>query len=238
MHRLKPRVLLTHKLREMGTALPMEILDNDYSLREKIKNIMKKYDTGTRFANIPLQKASVLLPLFIKEEKIHLLFTVRSMKLKTMPGDVCFPGGRREQTDKDDVQTALREAKEEIGLCPEQSPRYLITPVVAVVEEPFQACPDPNEVADVFLVPLDFFLSSDHYTILHFNVPGTGTHRLHTFHYEDKEKKKIFKIWGLTAHLALLLAVILLEKAPSFDYNLQNVLLVNENALLSSYSKL
>ncbi|OCT84427.1 peroxisomal coenzyme A diphosphatase NUDT7 [Xenopus laevis] len=235
----------------MEPESPLQILDNDYRLKEKIKNIIKKYDVGTRFASIPLQKASVLLPLFIKEGKINLLFTVRSMELKTMPGDVCFPGGRREQTDRDDIQTALREAKEEIGLCPEQveiigrlipcmsvSPRYLITPVVAVVEEPFQACPDPNEVADVFLVPLDFFLSSDQYSILNVNVPRTGIHKIHAFHYEDKQKKKIYKIWGLTAHLALLLAVILLEKAPSFDYDLQNVLLSAENALLSSYSRM
>lgn len=37
-----------------------------------------------------------------------------------MPGDVCFPGGRQDPSDEDDIQTALRETKEEIGLCPEQ----------------------------------------------------------------------------------------------------------------------
>ncbi|XP_075432868.1 peroxisomal coenzyme A diphosphatase NUDT7 [Ascaphus truei] len=202
------------------------------SLPEKIKRNLRKYDVGSRYSHIPLRKASILLPLLIRNGKLHLLLTVRSMKLNTMPGDVCFPGGRSDPTDIDEIHTALREANEEVGLHPDQVvivgqlipyitkwPRYLVTPVVAIVEDTFQACIDPEEVTDVFLVPLEFFVSSDHYSQINLNVPYFGTQAIHSFQYEDAQKEKVFKIWGLTAHFALLLAVILLGKGPSFDCN-------------------
>lgn len=49
-----------------------------------------------------------LCPLFI------------TVQLRRSPGEVCFPGGKSETTDADDVATALREAQEEVGLCPHQ----------------------------------------------------------------------------------------------------------------------
>lgn len=42
------------------------------------------------------------------------------VQLRRSPGEVCFPGGKRDPTDADDVATALREAQEEVGLCPQQ----------------------------------------------------------------------------------------------------------------------
>ncbi|KAG8437623.1 hypothetical protein GDO86_008366 [Hymenochirus boettgeri] len=204
--------------------------------RDKIKNAIKKHDVGSRFTSIPLRKASVLLPVFIKQGKPYLLLTVRSMKLKTMPGDVCFPGGQQEATDRDDIETALREAKEEIGLCPEQSPRYLITPVVAMVQEPFHVCLDPDEVTEVFMVPLDFFINCENYTSVYINLLPFGTRKIHNLHYEDKQKNKTYKIWGLTAHFAVLLAVILLEQLPLYDssYDLKSILMDSENYLIAS----
>ncbi|XP_063801454.1 peroxisomal coenzyme A diphosphatase NUDT7 [Pseudophryne corroboree] len=217
-----------------------------HSLTMKIKSILRKYDVGSRYTHFSLPKASVLLPLLIRQGKLHLLLTARSMNLKTMPGDVCFPGGRQEPSDQNDIQTALRESKEEIGLCPEQveivgklvpyiskAPTYLITPVVGIVDDTFQPAPNPSEVTDVFLVPLEFFISSDHYTPLHLIKPYFGAHIIHRFRYQDVDTKKVFNIWGLTAHFALLLAVILLEKGPSFDleFDLESRLQGCEKAL-------
>jgi coenzyme A diphosphatase NUDT7 len=42
------------------------------------------------------------------------------MQLRRSPGEVCFPGGKSEPTDTDDIATALREAQEEVGLHPHQ----------------------------------------------------------------------------------------------------------------------
>ncbi|XP_068117888.1 peroxisomal coenzyme A diphosphatase NUDT7-like isoform X2 [Hyperolius riggenbachi] len=149
-------------------------------LRKKLKTLMSRYNVGSRFANIPLQKASILLPVVIKEGRLHTILTVRSMKLSVMPGQVCFPGGRQDPGDQDYVETALRESREEIGLCPNQvevignfvpcismpPAVYVVTPVVGIVEDTFQPTSNPKEVTDVLCIPLEFFLSRDHCTVV------------------------------------------------------------------------
>ncbi|XP_077144498.1 peroxisomal coenzyme A diphosphatase NUDT7 isoform X1 [Ranitomeya variabilis] len=224
---------------------------DDKSIREKIKSRLEKYDVGSRYTHIPLPKASILLPLLIKQGKLHLLLTVRSMQLKTMPGDVCFPGGRQEHSEEDDIQTALREAQEEIGLCPEQveivgklvptfsrSPKSMVTPVVGIVESTFQPTLNPDEVADAFLVPLEFFVSTEDYAPMPLNIPPFGSMTVHKFFYVDAETKKRFTIWGLTAYCALMLSVILLEKEPSFNlgYDLEMTIQYSD-LLLQTFSK-
>ncbi|XP_034880630.1 peroxisomal coenzyme A diphosphatase NUDT7 isoform X2 [Mirounga leonina] len=90
------------------------------SLIDDAKARLKKHDVGTKYSHLSSNKYSVLLPLLAKEGKLHLLFTLRSEKLRRSPGEVCFPGGKSEPADVDDVATALREAQEEIGLHPHQ----------------------------------------------------------------------------------------------------------------------
>ena len=65
-----------------------------------------------------LWDAAVLLPLVPTKEGVALLFEVRSKALKRQPGEICFPGGKAECTDKDFRQTAVRECCEELGLAP------------------------------------------------------------------------------------------------------------------------
>ncbi|XP_018419300.1 PREDICTED: peroxisomal coenzyme A diphosphatase NUDT7 [Nanorana parkeri] len=222
------------------------------SLRKKIKDNLSRYDVGSRYNHIPLQKASVLLPLQIRQGRLYLLLTVRSMKLKTMPGDVCFPGGRQDPSDQDEIETALRESKEEIGLCAHQveivcrllpyvtkSPVFLVTPVVGIVEDTFQPTPNPNEVTEVLYVPLDLFISLDHYTAIPYNIPPFGKQTIHKFEHEDPQTKKSFYIWGLTGHFALLISVILLERRPLFDpeFDLESTLKVCEKTILDFNNK-
>ena len=118
--------------------------------------------------------AAVLLPLVMRDE-LMVLLTVRSANLSTHSGQVAFPGGRTDDTDRDAVDTALREAEEEISL-----PRahvevlgtlpiyvtgsaFVITPVVALIKPGFQLAPNPGEVADVFEVPLWFLMNPAHH---------------------------------------------------------------------------
>ncbi|XP_011845487.1 PREDICTED: peroxisomal coenzyme A diphosphatase NUDT7 isoform X3 [Cercocebus atys] len=99
-------------------GLPQEPVRN--SLLDDAKARLRKYDIGGKYSHLPYNKYSILLPLVVKEGKLHLLFTVRSEKLRRAPGEVCFPGGKRDPTDMDDAATALREAQEEVGLRPHQ----------------------------------------------------------------------------------------------------------------------
>jgi 8-oxo-dGTP pyrophosphatase MutT (NUDIX family) len=60
--------------------------------------------------------AAVLVPIFERGDDLHLVFTKRRDDLRRHPGEISFPGGRQDDTDRDLVHTALREAEEEIGL--------------------------------------------------------------------------------------------------------------------------
>jgi 8-oxo-dGTP pyrophosphatase MutT (NUDIX family) len=112
--------------------------------------------------------AAVLVPLFARDDDLHLLYTTRSADLPTHAGQIAFPGGRH-ATDADPTMlaTALREAEEEIGLGAADvevlgaldpihtfSSNFLITPFVARVPHPYPFRLDPREVHDVFSVPL------------------------------------------------------------------------------------
>ncbi len=114
--------------------------------------------------------AAVLLPLVMRDE-LTLLLTERGAHLNTHSGQIAFPGGRTDDTDRDAVHTALREAEEEIGLPSTHievlgtlpiyvtGTAYIITPVVALVQPGFALQPNPDEVADVFEVPLSFLMN-------------------------------------------------------------------------------
>ncbi|RYX95192.1 MAG: CoA pyrophosphatase [Comamonadaceae bacterium] len=118
--------------------------------------------------------AAVLMPLVMRDE-LMLLLTQRSTHLSTHSGQVALPGGRTDDSDRDAVDTALREAEEEIGLPRDHAevlgtlPTYvtgtafIITPVVALVRPGFALKPNPGEVDDVFEVPLAFLMNPAHH---------------------------------------------------------------------------
>ncbi|KAH0632807.1 hypothetical protein KY284_035593 [Solanum tuberosum] len=119
------------------------------------------------------KRAAVLICLFQGlEGEIRVILTKRSMKLSTHPGEVALPGGKMDEEDLDDSVTALREAKEEIGL--KSSLVQVITnlepfislhlltvvPVVGLLSriEEFKPLLNADEVDAIFDVPLDIFL--------------------------------------------------------------------------------
>jgi 8-oxo-dGTP pyrophosphatase MutT (NUDIX family) len=149
------------------------------------------------------QSAAVLLG--IREGvQPRLVFTVRDDRLPSHAGQVAFPGGRSEPEDRGAVETALRESEEEIGLdrslvTPlgfldrlETISGYCITPVVARIAAEAQLYPAPDEVAEVFEVPLAFLL--DPANLRRYTMDFRGRERpmaefVHAGH----------RIWGATA---------------------------------------
>ena len=135
----------------------------------------------------------------------RLILTVRTDQLPSHAGQVAFPGGRSDPADSGDaVTTALRESEEEIGLdralvtplgfldCFETISGYRITPVVARVAAEARLYPAPQEVAEVFEVPLAFFLEPAN--LRRYTMEFRGQHRpmvefVHGGH----------RIWGATA---------------------------------------
>ncbi|KFP84288.1 PREDICTED: peroxisomal coenzyme A diphosphatase NUDT7-like, partial [Apaloderma vittatum] len=172
--------------------------------------------------------------------------------LRRSPGQVCFPGGKSEATDKDEIDTALREAKEEVGLQPEKvevicrlvpgidKMNHLVTPVVAFIEDTFQATPNPEEVSDVFVVPLEYFVKPVNYKTLPYETSSGYLGWVHCFTYDDHEHKMSYRIWGLTAHFAVFLALVIFRKRPTFEvnYDLDNLISSSENNFMNLYSSL
>jgi 8-oxo-dGTP pyrophosphatase MutT (NUDIX family) len=107
--------------------------------------------------------AAVLVPLYLDEAgRIHAVFTKRRDDMRKHPGEISFPGGRRDEGEDDLRDTALREAEEEIGLPPgaveivgalQPTPtfvtNYSIYPFVGLIEPGFEWRMEAREVAEV-----------------------------------------------------------------------------------------
>jgi 8-oxo-dGTP pyrophosphatase MutT (NUDIX family) len=150
--------------------------------------------------------ASVLIPLVLRPEGLAMLLTQRTAHLTDHGGQISFPGGRAEDFDASPIDTALRESEEEIGLARRHVdiigtlPDYLtgtgyrVTPVVGLVTPPFELTPDPNEVAEIFEVPLRFLMDGMNHQRMSFSPPeGAGRRTFYAMPYER------FFIWGATA---------------------------------------
>ena len=117
---------------------------------EQIQHALREYEPIDYYVvGKPIKWASILVPLFCREDSWHVLFTRRTDFVNNHKGQVSFPGGAMEETDPDPLHTALRESFEEIGLKPEdvivagelgkvQSiSGYLIYPYVGIIPWPY-----------------------------------------------------------------------------------------------------
>jgi 8-oxo-dGTP pyrophosphatase MutT (NUDIX family) len=151
--------------------------------------------------------AAVLIPIIMRAEPTVLL-TLRTSHLSTHSGQIAFPGGKVDLSDMDVVAAAIREAHEEIGLHPSateilgQLPEYItgsvfhVTPVVALVRPELSLVPNPNEVADIFEVPLAFLMNPANHR--HHQVQWQGVRREWlSMPYHDGVNEHF--IWGATA---------------------------------------
>jgi len=152
------------------------------------------------------RQAAVLIACVERQNGLNIILTKRADHLRHHPGQISFPGGKLENKDTSLQQTAIREAKEEIGLDPAlisiigQLPplmtfsRFDVTPVIAIVDNHYKTTIDSNEVDTVFEVPAAHLFNIDQLYSQLFQFKQYS-HRIFAIPY-----KQHF-IWGVTAQI-------------------------------------
>lgn len=163
-----------------------------------------------------LRSAAVMVPVLDTDDGPALILTQRSAHLRQHAGQISFPGGKVEPHDKTPWDAALRETTEEIGLAPEQfTPvvaldRYRtltgfeINPWLAMVTPPFLFRPQPEEVAEIFTLPLSVILGPDA-----FKWQERTVNNFRRGYYMLEYQNRL--IWGATAGILANLAHILAQ---------------------------
>jgi 8-oxo-dGTP pyrophosphatase MutT (NUDIX family) len=153
-----------------------------------------------------LRPAGVLIAVDLTAGEPQVFLTKRSSVLKHHPGQIAFPGGKQEDSDADVTAAALREAQEEIGMpiglpqvlgtmpIHETVTGFLVTPVVAVLTDPFDIMADAGEVEEVFRVPLSHLAKPTNYIIQSRRWRGDRRY-FFTVPYGP------YYIWGATARI-------------------------------------
>ncbi|MEP2782398.1 MAG: CoA pyrophosphatase [Pseudoruegeria sp.] len=158
-----------------------------------------------------LRPAAVLVPLIERQNQLNVILTKRASGLKHHPGQIAFPGGKKDPEDHDLFATALREASEEIAL-----PEYLVTvlgeiaphetvtgfkvtPVIGLVTDDFQPVAEAGEVAEIFEVPLNHLMSLSQYSV-QTRFWGGKKRAYYTVPWGP------YYIWGATARMLYTLA--------------------------------
>jgi 8-oxo-dGTP pyrophosphatase MutT (NUDIX family) len=149
-------------------------------------------------------KAGVLLLLYPRKDKLHLVLTKRTEKLSHHQAQISLPGGRQD-TGESLTQTALREAREELGIQPDSAriigmltplyippSNYCIYPVVSSVPVRPDFSPSPREVAEIIEVPLGHLLDTQNRIEEIWTIRGI---KVSVPFYSFREHK----IWGATA---------------------------------------
>jgi 8-oxo-dGTP pyrophosphatase MutT (NUDIX family) len=159
----------------------------------------------------PAVPAAVLIALVNSPRGPEIILTQRTAEMRNHPAQISLPGGKIERDDSGPAAAALREAWEEVGLPPGRVDilgclplhrtvsDYCVHPFVGWVEPPVDLVPDEREVADVFLVPLQFVI--DPLNHLRESLWRDGQERqYYVLPYPGR------RIWGATAAILVSLA--------------------------------
>src|SRR5215213_4721045 len=170
-------------------------------------------ETGERRPRVPppdadSRRAAVLVPILVGGEEARVVYTVRKDHLADHAGQISFPGGSTESGDGSLLETALREAEEEIDLSPDlvevigeleemyiPPSNFRVSPFVGLLPPEAEMVLAPDEVEEIFTVSLN-------------TLTGPETFRKVLWRYEGRDYEvPVFavegpaprNIWGATA---------------------------------------
>lgn len=168
-----------------------------------------------------VKRASVLLPFAVIKNELKIIVTVRNPSISNYPVETSFPGGKYEDGDKDSIATALREAREEIGLNPkditiigsiddlltlkrgnntDNIPRkYIVSLVIGVLKRNFSLSKNHDEVDEIIIGSVDFMFSW--LQTVRFGTINAALMRLN--------KDCDINLYGFSAHVMILVCIVL-----------------------------
>lgn len=177
-----------------------------------------------------MKYAAVLVALFWgADERWHVVLTKRAETLSTHPGENAFPGGKKDPTDADLQETALREAYEEVALPPSDvniigklEPtmtrfKASVTPYIGIIgiESIGRLKGNPAEVSEIFSAPLEIFLSRNTFQYYDYTRSSDPHYslRYYDFCYQGH------RIQGLTASICVKVATLIYNREPEFEFS-------------------
>jgi 8-oxo-dGTP pyrophosphatase MutT (NUDIX family) len=177
--------------------------------------------TGERRSRVPppgadSRRAAVLVPILVEGEDARVVYTVRKDDLADHAGQISFPGGSIEAGDGSLMETALREAEEEIDLSPElvevvgeleemyiPPSDFRVSPFVGLLPPEAEMVLAPDEVEEIFTVSLATLTANETFRKVLWHYDGRD-YEVPVFAVEDDVSRNI---WGATAAMtAALLA--------------------------------
>ena len=177
-----------------------EIIDNKMNFSSRIKELIELNNKKINY-----RKSSVLILVYPSKDQIpKIALLQRPQNLKFHPGQICFPGGKYQNTDQTNLNTALRETNEEIGI-PINKIKYIkkltkiyippskfkVYPFLAYMNETPNFIIDKNEVDVVIEFPISFLLYDDSKKKI--RIKNDSNEIINCYKYGDKI------IWGATA---------------------------------------
>lgn len=197
---------------EQGTAQKDKLRYNE----ELIRNNLLEFSSPSR---IHLQdeffvSSAVLFSILPYNNKPYELVLIhRTNTGRKHRGEMSFPGGKFEpKGDTTLLDTAMREAEEEIGVLREEievlgclndfptMTKYIITPFVGKIDPNSKLVKQDKEVQEILKIPIDFFMNRSNF---HEKAIRVKDEKFPVFYYNyyKKDAKKNYLIWGATAHM-------------------------------------
>ena len=176
------------------------------------ENNASTYDLGKKLPSVEYKKASVLIPFVRENDEWHVLFIRRAESDKDRhSGQVAFVGGKAEESDNSEIDTALRESHEEIGVHPDHVnvlgkigchysvSNFEITPVVATIPWPYDLTLQASEVGRTFTLPLAWLSDENNYEFRN-RRPPESKQEIPVVFFNEYEGELL---WGATAKMML-----------------------------------
>ena len=193
-------VLKTYLLKRLSQELPGKDAHIEVAPSRRIDFDQQKL--------LNARESGVLILFYLKDKELHLVLIERSTYDGEHSGQISFPGGKREASDRDIVHTALREASEEVGILMEDvdvigklSDVYIpvsnfnVSPIVGFINYHPQFIIDAREVEELIELKLTDLTDVKELASSNITLRNKTVIKVPSFDLNDKV------IWGATAHI-------------------------------------